>query len=138
VRVIICVATDLAPSFERTIEHALLWAKAHEATVVLLHVVHDPELAPALASDVPGDLTRAQKVLQQIADRSDVPCRVEVRAADNVATEIVKASKNAAYLFMGSQGKSAFERLRLGSIATAVMRQSHVPLVCLPHVVPEE
>ena len=130
---IICVATDLEPSFERAIDQALQWAKAHDATVVLLHVVHDPELAPALANDVPGDLNKARTVLQEIAARATVPCRVDVRAADNVATEIIKASKDAAYVFVGSQGKSAFDRLRLGSVAAKIIRNSHTPVVCFPH-----
>lgn len=135
---IICVATDLAPGFERTIDQALHWAKAHAATLQLLHVVHDPMLAPALVDDVPGDVSRARATLQEIADRAEVACQVDVRTAEKVADEIVKASKDAAYVFIGSQGKSAFERLRLGSVATAVIRQSHIPVVCFPHVTAAE
>ena len=130
----ICVATDLSPSADRAMQHALRWAKAHDATAVLLHVVHDPELAPAFGSDVPGDMRRATAALQAVAGASDVTCRVDVRSAEDLAGAIVEASKGCAYLFVSSQGKSAFERMRIGSVATKILRQAHVPVVCFPHV----
>lgn len=101
---------------------------------MLLPVVHDPELAPALTGDVPGDQNKARAVLQKITDGASVPCRVDVRAADNFANEIVNAFSVAADVFIGSPGKSAMKRLRLGSMATSVMRQRQVPLLCFAHV----
>ena len=59
-------------------------------------------------------------------------CQVDVRAAEDVAGAILAASAGCDYLFVGCQGKSALERLRLGSIATAVMRKSATPVVCCP------
>ena len=133
----ICVATDLEPGFERLVDHASEWAKAHQATLVLLHVVHDPELAPALSNDVPGDLQRAQTQLEEVAERIDPSCTVDVRPADKVGPEILKATEDADYVFMGSQGKSALERMRLGSVVTSVIRNSRVPIVCHPHTTEE-
>lgn len=103
------------------------------ATLTLLHVVHDPVLAPALSSDAPGDAAAAQRELQAIADaNADVVCRVDVRTAEDVAQAIVAAAANADFLFVGSHGRSALQRLRLGSAAIAVLRASSVPVVCLP------
>ena len=130
----ICAATDLSPAGDAAVALALRWAEAHGATAVLLHVVHDPVLAPALADDVPGDTQRARAALEALAARANVPCHVEVRTAEDVASTIVAASRGAAYLIVGSHGKSGWQRLRLGSVATAVLRQSHVPVVCLPAV----
>ena len=57
------VATDLSPAAVPAVEHALQWAQKLGANVTLLHVVHDPELAPALATDVPGDAANAKRAL---------------------------------------------------------------------------
>lgn len=128
----LCVATDLSPAAEPAIDLALRWARALRARLVLLHVVHDPELAPALSSDVPGDVARARQQLQQRREAAtDVTCRVDVRTADDVVQAIVEASRDSDYLFVGSHGHSGFQRLRLGSVTTAVLRQSHTPVVCL-------
>lgn len=129
----ICVATDLSDSGIEATTRAIAWAKAHDAEVHLLHVVLDPELAPAFSDDVAGDVERARTALNAIAEQAHGPCRVDVRTAEDVAAEILKAAADAAYLFVGSQGKSAFERMRLGSVATQVVRQSTVPIVACPH-----
>ncbi|MCK5944903.1 MAG: universal stress protein [Planctomycetes bacterium] len=129
----ICVATDLSTSGLVAVNHAMAWAEAHGAKVRLVHVVHDPVLAPALSNDVPGDVARAGEALDEIARRAPVTCEVDVRTAEDLSAEIVKAAEGSAYLFVGSQGKSPFERLRVGSVATAVIRHSTVPVVCCPH-----
>lgn len=126
------VATDLSPAAAPAVDHALRWAKQLGANVTLLHVVHDPELAPALANDVPGDVAAAKRALGAIAAQSAVPCRVDVRTADDVAAAIAAAARGAAYLFVGTHGRSGFQRLRLGSVATKVLRQSPAPVVCMP------
>lgn len=128
----ICVATDLSPTADAALRLALDWAQRFAGACVLLHVVHDPELAPALSGDVPGDVQRATLELQRIAQAAPVPCSVDVRTADDVATGIAEAARDADYLFVGAQGKSALQRLRLGSIATALLRRVHVPVVCCP------
>jgi len=126
------VATDLSPASTPAVDHALQWAQRLGASVTLLHVVHDPELAPALATDVPGDLADANRALGAFAARSAVPCRVDVRTADDVAAAIAEAARGADYLFVGTHGRTGFRRLRLGSVATKVLRQSPAPVVCVP------
>jgi nucleotide-binding universal stress UspA family protein len=126
------VATDLSPASQPAVDHALDWARRLGASVTLLHVVHDPELAPALANDVPGEVAAARHALDTIAARATVRCRVDVRTADDVAAAITAAANGADYLFVGTHGRSGFQRLRLGSIATSVMRESPAPVVCMP------
>lgn len=129
----ICVAVDLSPAGQAVIDHAIVWAKAHGAELLILHVVHDPELAPAFTGNVLDDVQNAEAALREIAAKAPVECSVKVLTAENVADAIVATAKDASYIIVGSQGKSAFQRLRLGSIATAVLRQSRVPVVCCPH-----
>lgn len=131
----LCVATDLSPAAAPAVDLAFHWARALQAKVVLLHVVHDPVLAPALSNDVPGDVAAAKIQLQKrAAADGDVACRLDVRSAEDVVTAIVEAAAKADYLFVGSHGKSGFQRLRLGSVASAVLRRSKVPVVCLPPI----
>lgn len=129
-----CIATDLSPTSAAATELAFEWARHHRADVVLLHVVHDPELAPALGNDVPGDVQRAKQALEQLVSTkgTGLQVQIDVRAAEDVAGTIVQVATGASYLFVGSHGRSALQRLRLGSVATAVLRQSAVPVVCLP------
>jgi nucleotide-binding universal stress UspA family protein len=126
------VATDLSPASTPAVDHALQWAQKLGASVTLLHVVHDPELAPALVTDVPGDVAEAKRALGAFAAQSRVPCRVDVRTADDVAAAIADVARGADYLFVGTHGRTGFQRLRLGSIATKVLRQSPAPVVCVP------
>lgn len=126
------VATDLSPASTPAVDHALQWARKLGASVTLLHVVHDPELAPALATDVPGDVANAKRALDAFAAQSAVPCRVDVRTANDVASAIAEAARGADYLLVGTHGRSGFQRLRLGSVATKVLRQSATPVVCVP------
>ena len=129
----LCVATDLSPAAEPAVALAFAWARKLGAELVLLHVVHDPELAPALTGDAPGDVAAGKRQLQALADANpDVRCRIDVRMAEDVVAAIGAAAAGAAYLFVGSHGRSGFQRMRLGSVATAVLRRSTVPVVCLP------
>lgn len=128
----ITVATDLSAPGDAAVARALDWASKLGAELTLLHVVPDPELAPAFSDDVPGDVARAEAALQKIAGAGRAACRVDVRTAEDVAGTIVEASRGSDYLFVGTQGKSALERLRLGSVATKVLRHSGVPVVCCP------
>ncbi|MCA8965152.1 MAG: universal stress protein [Planctomycetes bacterium] len=129
----LCIATDLSPAGAPAVQLGLDWARRLRARVLLLHVVHDPELTPALANDVPGEVAAARAQLEQLAATvAGTECRVEVRTAEDVAAAIVKLAAHADYLFVGSRGRSGIERLALGSVATAVLRHSTVPVVCVP------
>lgn len=130
----IYVATDLSACGRAAIDLAGSWAAKLQAELVLLHFVHDPVLGPALSDDVPGGLLRAKSELAEIAAALAVPCQVVVRTAENVADAVVATAADGDFLFVGSQGKSMFERFRLGSVATQVLRHSSVPVVCCPAV----
>ncbi len=128
----IYAATDRSASGNAAVELARAWAAKLQAELVLLHVVCDPVLGPAFTDDVPGDVARAKQELGAFAATLKPPARVLVQTAENVADAIVAATADGDFLFVGSQGKSAFERFRLGSVATQVLRRSTVPVVCCP------
>lgn len=128
----IYVATDLSASGNAAVALACAWAAKLQAELVLLHVVCDPMLGPAFTDDVPGDVARAKQELNAFAAKLTPPARVLVQTAENVADAIVAATADGDFLFVGSQGKSAFERFRLGSVATQVLRRTTVPVVCCP------
>jgi len=128
----LCVATDLSPAAAGAINLAFEWAKRLGARVRLIHVVHDPDLAPAFASDVPGDVINAKRELEALAAVAGVPCATEVQTAEDIVSCILAVSTSSDMLFVGSQGKSFLQRLRLGSVATDVLRKSKIPVVCLP------
>lgn len=129
----ICVAVDLSTAGQAVIDQAIKWAELQSADLLMVHVVHDPELAPAFGNSVLSDVADAKAVLGEIAGKAPIKCTVQVLQAEDIAATILAAAKEASYIVVGSQGKTAFERLRLGSIATAVLRRSHVPVMCCPH-----
>lgn len=131
----LCVATDLSPAAAGAARLAFDWAKRLGARVRLVHVVHDPDLAPALTSDVPGDVVRARAELAAMAASSGVPCETEVRTGEDIVACILAAAGAADMLLVASQGKSFLQRLRLGSTAANLLRQSRIPVVCLPAAV---
>jgi nucleotide-binding universal stress UspA family protein len=136
----IVVATDLSTAAEAGIVQAAQWARRLGCPLTILHVVHDPLLAPALAHDVAGDVARArERLAATVHDRcAAVPTVIDVRTAEDVATAIAAAADElgADWLFVGTQGGSGLRRLQLGSVAGAVLRASRVPVVCCPPFLP--
>jgi nucleotide-binding universal stress UspA family protein len=131
----IVLATDLSPIAVRTYAPATALARALGLRLVLLHVVHDPVLAPALASNPVQQAAAARAELDRAATGLGLEgTAVDVRAADDVAAAILAAAgeHGAAYLALAAHGRSGLQRLRLGSVANALIRRSAIPLVCFP------
>lgn len=131
----IVVATDFSANAAAMCALAANWARRLDLDLVLLHVVADPELAPALTQDVHADVQEARQRLDALA--SGLPagtrCGVEVRTADSVAKGILhRLADRVQWAFLATSNRSLLDRLRLGSVAVAVLRASPVPLVCFP------
>lgn len=132
---LIVVATDLSPAAAAAPVVAHEWARRLGAGLALLHVVHDPVLAPAFAQDVAEDVRAAQVALEQLACMlPDVAVAREVLSAEEVVPAIVDyvRQQRADWLFVGTHGRTGLQRLRLGSVAAQLVRQSPVPVVCVP------
>lgn len=137
----IVVATDLSPAAQLACQRAAFWARRFDCDLHLLHVVHDPELAPALAADVPGEVQRARAMLERLkAHLGHRAIQVHVLTAEDPAAAIVAFAANcrAEWLFVGTHGRTGVAHLLLGSVAARIARTSSVPVVCCPASGPPE
>jgi nucleotide-binding universal stress UspA family protein len=132
----IAVASDLSLLAERALPAGERLARALGVDLVLLHVVHDPVLAPALTTSVEQDVKDAESALAALAARvgAGVTVRVDVTTAEEVVDGIAAraAALDARYLVIASHGRSGWQRLRLGSVAASLVRRAAVPVVCVP------
>jgi len=70
------------------------------------------------------------EVAAVVADHPGVA--VDVRTVDgSPARELVRASKQAALVVVGSHGAGAFEGMLLGSVSAAVLRRAHCPVAVI-------
>lgn len=131
---LLLLASDLSPLADRITAPAADLCRRAGLGLMLLHVVPDPELAPALAQNVGRDVAEAQQHLQALAAGLPVAASVEVRSSEDVVETILQClqQKGAAFLAIATQGKTGWQRLRLGSVADALVRRSPVPVICFP------
>lgn len=131
----IILTTDLSPESERAFPVATEFARRFGVPLVLLHAVHDPGLAPALMTDVPGDVKKAKARLAELRLRlpADLEVTSVVHQVENVPDGIVEyAAEHDGMLVTSTHGRSGFRRLVIGSITEELLRRSTVPVVCVP------
>ncbi len=85
---------------------------------------HDPELARKAVQDF------ADKVASEIGET--VPEVTVSVATGDVAEELVKASRDADMLVVGSRGGGGFARLLMGSVSSQVTHHAACPVVVIP------
>ena len=84
----------------------------------------------------------AQKALQRIVDDVasgigvTVPEVAVTAAMGDVAEELIRASRDADMLVVGSRGTGGFARLMLGSVSSQVTHHAPCPVVVIPPVHP--
>ena len=137
----ILVPVDDSPISYAAVEHALALAKVAHAKVTILSVVAiDPfvgvdfyQVAPTVTDHFMQAEAHAKRQLQEIAesfirDGIDVDYKIQHGAASEgiifVADEI-----GADLIIMGSHGRTGIKRLLLGSVARAVLTESHIPVL---------
>ena len=139
----ILVALDFTPDSEAALLWACHYATCVGASVIGLHVVHDPGDAPGYYRKADEDLLRP---LEDVADdmmthflkrvRDDHP---EDGALETLETILVKgipatrileiaAAKKARMIVMGSRGRTGLPHLLLGSKAERVVQLSPIPV----------
>jgi nucleotide-binding universal stress UspA family protein len=139
----VLVATDFSPCSERAAVFAASISECMKASLVLLHVVHDPGHAPGYYAD-----TKRKKVVRRLEDaaaaqmtehlaalREQVKSKVIDKAQSVLVTglpvkrtlEIVERTKPM-MVVMGSQGRTGLERLLIGSKAEQIVRLCPVPV----------
>lgn len=131
----ILVALDGSPRAERILPAVERVAAAHDSTIKLLRV------EPMIVSEVPSPILTGslwdprplEQTLAPAVDRLELAgLRADACAAyGDVATELLRAAKDADLLAMTTHGRSGVSRLWSGSVAEKVLREARCPLLVL-------
>ncbi|RYF78437.1 MAG: universal stress protein [Cytophagaceae bacterium] len=140
----IVVATDFSPAANRAAAFAMQLANAQQATLVLVHAFHfwptnpsDTGVDAAIGTRAVRDICQRelQNVAQELAERyrSTVPIRTMVREgyALPVIRDVVQDEK-ADLLVMSTVGSAPQSAQLMGSVATAMVSETTVPLLLIP------
>lgn len=146
VRNTILVGSDFSRPARRALMQALSLARQGDAGVMVLHVIHAPDLeelamlagvtAPALRERLVKERRErlAELVTETQEDRGDVPVETIIAWGHPYEVILKKASDAAVSLIvLGTAGPSAdMERALFGSTAEKVLRSATCPVLCVP------
>lgn len=140
----ILLTTDLSEESLRAFLPMADFAKAQGARITLLHVVEDvpvvphgaPLAPPMHAPSIPAQLEEAEERIVAQAGHMPEGLTVDthVVTAPNVAEVVCDYADEHGYdlIALSSHGRSGFRRLILGSVAEAILRHAHVPVLVFP------
>lgn len=140
----ILLTTDLSEEAQRAFLPVVNLARWVGAKLTLLHVVqvvHQVPPGSMLATPLTlGDPIGDRKVaLDALEEQSrllgdDVEVALEVTVGENVAKEITRYAEqhDVGLIALSSHGRTGLRRVVLGSVAEAVLRHSHVPVLVFP------
>jgi nucleotide-binding universal stress UspA family protein len=136
----ILVPVDFSDCSAAALKAAIKMARAFDAKILALHVIHDP-------ADAPGFYTAqkaGKKVFRNMADSAqemmDEFAAKRLRKYDNhechvrpgiPATQVLlfAEEQNVDMIAMGTHGRGGLDRLMLGSVADRVIRSSECPVL---------
>lgn len=142
----ILVGTDFSRPARRALGEALSLARQGDAAVMVLHVIHVPDLEElATLAGIPETELRERLVKERRERLADLVTEVEEERGD-VPVEtvlswghpyeaILKRATDAAVsiIVLGTAGPSAdLERALFGSTAEKVLRSATCPVLCVP------
>ena len=142
----ILAPVDFSPGSQAAVECAAWFARAHGASLDLLHVY---ELPPPLASIVPGSDASADLWAERSGARAHLealvaalpagaPLRVSLRVLAGFADQVILAeARGYDLVVMGTHGRTGLDRLVMGSVAERVVRAAPCPVLTL-HLPPPE
>lgn len=142
----ILVGSDFSRPARRALEEALSLARQGDAGVMVLHVIHAPDLEElAMLAGVTGTTLRerlvkerrerlAELVTDTHEERGDVPVETVIAWGHPYEVILKRASDAAVSLIvLGTAGPSAdMERALFGSTAEKVLRSAACPVLCVP------
>jgi nucleotide-binding universal stress UspA family protein len=140
IKKILCTTDFSDPSFKALIA-ADEFAKRFEASVMVLHVVEEIPVLPALPTNPAIDVPLYQEKLKEMAmitletvvkDRFRKKVSPELIVEQGkAAEEIVKtaAEKGANMIIIGTHGETGFRHLVLGSVTEKVVRLAKCPVL---------
>ena len=138
IKKIIC-PTDFSETSGKALDYALFLAKAHEAQLVLLHVVdhlhgfdHYEILALTPMEIAQKMEKRANQQLDELMDRikGSVTAEKAVRNG-KTSVEICEAARDtqADIIIIGSHGRTGLSHVLIGSVAETVVRHADCPVL---------
>ncbi|WP_449412875.1 universal stress protein [Pandoraea soli] len=146
----ILVALDDSETSHRAFEYAISLARAHGASLRVVHVLDMPgpfpegfDSAPLLGA-VRAVGEQALKWAMRRLHEAGVPGDVEMRelqpVGEGVADQIICAGKetDADVIVLGTHGRRGFRRFTLGSVAEDTARHAGRPVLLLPAHAPVE
>ncbi len=137
----IVVGTDFSVCAARAISHAVALAKLAGTKIHLVHVLLEPVQALDVAAALPYPDVEVRKEWEQAArvkldrevkaaEKRGVATTAEIRWGRPSDTIVDTAARQKATLIvLGTHGRSALEKLLLGSTAERVLRLSPVPVL---------
>ena len=131
----ILVPVDFSPPSERSLEKALLLARAFDARITLLHIWSLPAIgyAEGLAWPIDDLQQAAREALAELYARTVKvhPNTDSVLLEGNEWRQILETAKSRGcdLVVMGTHGRRGLPRLLLGSVAERVVRLSPVPVL---------
>jgi nucleotide-binding universal stress UspA family protein len=140
----ILLTTDLSPESLRILGRIGDLARTMGARVTLLNVVHDMMVVPHAESVSPTmgvaemqDMLQTARVALEDAKAGlgpGVEVQVDARVGTTIASSVANyaADNDVDLIALSTHGRTGFRHLVLGSVAEAIMRHSHCPVLCFP------
>ena len=140
----ILLTSDLSEESLRAFLPMATFAASQGAQITLLHVVEDvpvvphgaPLAPPMHAPSIPALLKDAeQRIIEQASHMPEgLAVDTHVITAPNVAEAVTEYADEHDFdlIALSSHGRSGFRRLILGSVAEAILRHAHVPVLVFP------
>ena len=133
----ILVAVDESPIAAHAAEVGSALARALKSDVAFVHVIASPASPPMETLVTSEQLIaeaslEARKLLNALAKRGSAQrASLEFIRVGKPAAEILSSAKewSADLIVIGSHGRSAVQRVMLGSVAESVMRQARCPVL---------
>jgi nucleotide-binding universal stress UspA family protein len=133
----ILIAVEKGPIATHAVDIGLELASTLKAETALIHVAEPPVSYGSDTGIPPAELTalareEGQRLLTGIRERQRLPSStLEFLEGGNPVVEILKAAKAwpADLIVVGSHGRSGLDRVLLGSVAEAVVRQAPCPVL---------
>jgi universal stress protein A len=139
----ILVPTDFSSSSDAALEYATMLADRLSASMHVLHVIEEPDVAGWGSEIYISELPRMREAAQQEAERrlngivtarELVRLKVSTEIADGRAARAivdVARQQQIDLIVMGTHGRSGVARLLLGSVTEKVLRTAPCPVLAV-------
>jgi nucleotide-binding universal stress UspA family protein len=135
----IIVAVDGSEGAAKAVEKVLFLAKETRKKVVALYVIDTPRLTDTIPADTLSTawedllMKQGQKILNAIEKKgSAMGVSAEKKLIEGIPEEIImKVAKKNDLIVMGCKGKSAIDRILMGSVCEKVTRHASSPVMVI-------